>query len=129
PRPARIERRRSPSSAKKPCKVALLRPGAHHRLVADRRDRPADRALVLAPGEPHRAHGTGSGRTLRQCAQRSRRSSDPITQRLAPRSRWIEGASDPDDPNRVLFETGGLLPARTPPSAAPTFEQWLNSAS
>jgi hypothetical protein len=30
---ARIEWRRSPSSSKKACKVALLRPGAHHTIT------------------------------------------------------------------------------------------------
>ena len=30
---ARIDSRRSPSSSKKPCRVALLRPGAHHTIA------------------------------------------------------------------------------------------------
>jgi hypothetical protein len=30
---ARIDWRRSPSSSKKPCRVALLRPGAHHTIA------------------------------------------------------------------------------------------------
>jgi uncharacterized protein YbjT (DUF2867 family) len=39
----------------------------------------------------------------------------------------IEGASDPDDPDRELVETGGLLPGPGATLAGPTFEQWLNS--
>jgi uncharacterized protein YbjT (DUF2867 family) len=39
----------------------------------------------------------------------------------------IEGASDPDDPDRELFETGGLLPGPEATLAGPTFEKWLDS--
>jgi uncharacterized protein YbjT (DUF2867 family) len=39
----------------------------------------------------------------------------------------IEGVSDPADPNRVLNETGGLLPGPDATLAGPTFEEWLDS--
>jgi uncharacterized protein YbjT (DUF2867 family) len=39
----------------------------------------------------------------------------------------IEGVSDPDDPNRDVFEQGGLLPGPDATLAGPTFEQWLDS--
>jgi uncharacterized protein YbjT (DUF2867 family) len=41
----------------------------------------------------------------------------------------IEGASDPADPDRDLFETGGLLPGPHATLAGPTFEEWLDSTS
>ena len=37
----------------------------------------------------------------------------------------IEGVSDPDDPDRELFETDGLLPGPDATLAGPTFEEWL----
>lgn len=39
----------------------------------------------------------------------------------------IEGVSNPDDPDRVLYETDGLLPGRNAILAGPTFDEWLNS--
>jgi uncharacterized protein YbjT (DUF2867 family) len=41
----------------------------------------------------------------------------------------IEGVSDPADPDRELFETGGLLPGPAATLAGPTFEEWLDSTS
>jgi uncharacterized protein YbjT (DUF2867 family) len=41
----------------------------------------------------------------------------------------IEGVSDPADPDRELFEEGGLLPGPDAAVAGPTFEQWLDSQS
>jgi hypothetical protein len=41
----------------------------------------------------------------------------------------IEGVSDPDDPDRDLFEKGGLLPGRHATLAGPTFAAWLASTS
>jgi uncharacterized protein YbjT (DUF2867 family) len=41
----------------------------------------------------------------------------------------IEGVSDPADPDRDLFETGGLLPGPEATLAGPTFEEWLDSTS
>jgi uncharacterized protein YbjT (DUF2867 family) len=41
----------------------------------------------------------------------------------------IEGVSDPADPDRVLYETGALLPGPDATLAGPTFEEWLNSTS
>jgi uncharacterized protein YbjT (DUF2867 family) len=41
----------------------------------------------------------------------------------------IEGASDPDDPDRDLFENGGLLPGAEAKLAGPTFEEWLDATS
>ena len=40
----------------------------------------------------------------------------------------IEEVSDPDDPDRELFETDGLLPGPHATLAGPTFAQWLDSA-
>lgn len=39
----------------------------------------------------------------------------------------IEEVSDPDDPDRELFETDGLLPGPDATLAGPTFEEWLDS--
>jgi uncharacterized protein YbjT (DUF2867 family) len=39
----------------------------------------------------------------------------------------IEGVSDPDDPDRDLYETGGLLPGPDATLAGPTFAEWLDS--
>jgi uncharacterized protein YbjT (DUF2867 family) len=39
----------------------------------------------------------------------------------------IESTSDPDDPDRNLFETGGLLPGPDAALAGPTFEEWIDS--
>jgi uncharacterized protein YbjT (DUF2867 family) len=41
----------------------------------------------------------------------------------------IEGASDPADPDRDLYETGALLPGPDATLAGPTFEEWLDSTS
>ena len=41
----------------------------------------------------------------------------------------IEGASDPADPDRDLYEKGALLPGPDAILAGPTFEEWLNSTS
>jgi hypothetical protein len=41
----------------------------------------------------------------------------------------IEETSDPDDPDRDIFETGGLLPGPEATLAGPTFEEWLDSPS
>ena len=41
----------------------------------------------------------------------------------------IEGVSDPADPDRDVFEKGGLLPGPDATLAGPTFEEWLDSTS
>jgi uncharacterized protein YbjT (DUF2867 family) len=41
----------------------------------------------------------------------------------------IEGVSDPDDPDRALYEGGALLPGEDAILAGPTFEDWLSAAS
>jgi uncharacterized protein YbjT (DUF2867 family) len=41
----------------------------------------------------------------------------------------IEGVNDPDDPDRELYETNGLLPGPHATLAGPTFEEWLDSTS
>ena len=41
----------------------------------------------------------------------------------------VEAVSDPDDPDRDVFETGGLLPGPAARIAGPTFEEWLDSAA
>jgi uncharacterized protein YbjT (DUF2867 family) len=48
----------------------------------------------------------------------ARRRGDPVR---------IEGSSDPDDPDRDLFEQGGLLPGPGARLAGPTFEEWLDA--
>jgi uncharacterized protein YbjT (DUF2867 family) len=45
-----------------------------------------------------------------------RRRGDPVR---------IEGMSDPNDPDRELYLSGGLLPGPHATLAGPTFEQWL----
>src|SRR5204863_10188838 len=40
----------------------------------------------------------------------------------------VEGVSDPDDPDRELYEKGGLLPGPAATLAGPTFEEWLDAA-
>jgi uncharacterized protein YbjT (DUF2867 family) len=40
----------------------------------------------------------------------------------------IEAVSDPDDPDRHLFEADGLLPGPHATLAGPTFEEWLREA-
>jgi uncharacterized protein YbjT (DUF2867 family) len=37
----------------------------------------------------------------------------------------IEEVSDPDDPNREIYESGGLLPGPGATLAGPTFEEWV----
>jgi uncharacterized protein YbjT (DUF2867 family) len=39
----------------------------------------------------------------------------------------IEGVSDPKDPDREVYEGGGLLPGPGTTLAGPTFEEWLES--
>lgn len=39
----------------------------------------------------------------------------------------IEGASDPADPDRDLYESGALLPGPDATLAGPTFDEWLSS--
>jgi uncharacterized protein YbjT (DUF2867 family) len=41
----------------------------------------------------------------------------------------IEGVSDPADPDRELFESGGLLPGPNATLGGPTFEEWLDFQS
>jgi len=38
----------------------------------------------------------------------------------------IEGVSDPDDPDRDLYQTSGLLPGPHATLAGPTFEEWVS---
>jgi uncharacterized protein YbjT (DUF2867 family) len=39
----------------------------------------------------------------------------------------VEGTSDPDDPDRELYEGGGLLPGPGATLAGPTLEEWLGA--
>ena len=41
----------------------------------------------------------------------------------------IEGVSDPADPDRDVFEKGGLLPSPHATLAGPTFEAWLDATA
>jgi uncharacterized protein YbjT (DUF2867 family) len=49
------------------------------------------------------------------------------TRRGGPRR--VDEVSDPDDPDRDLFATDGLLPSPHATLAGPTFEEWLDSDS
>jgi uncharacterized protein YbjT (DUF2867 family) len=40
----------------------------------------------------------------------------------------IEGVTNPDDPDRGLYETGALLPRPHAKLAGPTFEEWLEAS-
>jgi len=40
----------------------------------------------------------------------------------------IEGVSNPDDPDRALYEAGAQLPGPTAILAGPTFQAWLEAA-
>ena len=53
-------------------------------------------------------------------AQLAARRHDPVK---------IEGVSDPADPDRDLYQNGGLLPGPHAMLAGPTFEQWLDATS
>jgi hypothetical protein len=48
---------------------------------------------------------------------------------LRPDPVRIEGVRDPTDPDRDLYESGGLLPGPEATLAGPTFEEWLRSSS
>ena len=41
----------------------------------------------------------------------------------------IEGVTNPDDPDRDLYEQGALLPGPHATLAGPTFEEWLDDES
>ena len=41
----------------------------------------------------------------------------------------VVGWSDPDDPDRELQESGGLLPGPEATLAGPTYEEWLDLRS
>jgi uncharacterized protein YbjT (DUF2867 family) len=41
----------------------------------------------------------------------------------------IEGMSNPDDPDRELYETEDLLPGPDATLAGPTFDEWIDSTS
>lgn len=43
--------------------------------------------------------------------------------------RAVEAVSNPDDPDAVLMETGGLLPGPNAVLAGPTFEEWLHTTT
>jgi hypothetical protein len=46
---------------------------------------------------------------------------------VSPVPTAIVGVSNPDDPDAVLGETGGLLPGPNATLAGPTFEEWLDA--
>jgi hypothetical protein len=39
----------------------------------------------------------------------------------------IEAVSNPDDPDRDVYESGALLPGPNATLAGPTFEEWLEA--
>jgi uncharacterized protein YbjT (DUF2867 family) len=71
-----------------------------------------------------------SGAPIPEIAGPRQESMVEIAELLAARRRdpvRIEGVSDPADPDRELYETGGLLPGARATLAGPTFEEWLTA--
>ncbi len=90
----------------------------------------AEAAADLATGSSGRSRLDNLGRDLRGCwATRGEPRSDGNTPRQAarlPHAR-VEEVSDPDDPDRQLYESGALLPGPHARLAGPTFRGWLES--
>lgn len=77
------------------------------------------RSITLTPDTPHLEIAGPKMESLVDAAKRLiARRGDQIQ---------IEAVSDPNDPDRVLYETDGLLPGRNAILAGPTFDEWLNS--
>lgn len=69
-----------------------------------------------------------SGGPIPEIAGRREESLVEMAQLLATRRGEplrVEGVSDPADPDRELYEKGGLLPGSHASLAGPTFEEWL----
>jgi hypothetical protein len=85
----------------------------------------AEELVELATGAEVRAAPSG---TISEIAGPRAEDLVEMAQLLASRRgdpARIEGVSDPDDPDRGLYETGGLLPSTAAKVAGPTFEEWL----
>ena len=90
-------------------------------------------ALADLATEPESAPTSGSsGRAIPEIAGPREESLVEMARLLAARrgaAVRIEERSDPDDPDRDLYETGALLPGPDAILAGPTFEEWLDSTS
>jgi hypothetical protein len=86
--------------------------------------------LVALAIDPEAAPGHGSNRTpIPEIAGPRAESLVEMASLLAARRgdpARVEGVSDPDDPDRDLYEKGGLLPGPDAILAGPTFEEWLD---
>jgi uncharacterized protein YbjT (DUF2867 family) len=88
-------------------------------------------ALADLATDPESAPGPTGAPTLEIAGPRAENLVDMATRLVARRGDpvRIEGVSNPADPDRALYETGGLLPGPNATFAGPTFEDWLNSMS
>jgi uncharacterized protein YbjT (DUF2867 family) len=87
--------------------------------------------LVELATDPESASGTGSSEPISEIAGPRAEELVEMAKLLASRRgdpERIEAVSDPDDPDRELYETDGLLPGAHAKLAGPTFEEWLGSA-
>src|SRR4051794_4272805 len=91
------------------------------------------RALAdLATGPESAPTSGSSGRAIPEIAGPREESLVEMARLLAARrgdAMRIEDRSDPDDPDRDLYETGALLPGPDAILVGPTFEEWLDSTS
>ncbi len=74
----------------------------------------SSKAVILEIAGPREENSVDIARQL------AARRGDPVR---------IEGVSDPDDPDRDVFEKGELMPGPGATLAGPTFEEWLDSSS
>jgi uncharacterized protein YbjT (DUF2867 family) len=99
-------------------------PEMRTQLVAARTVAEALVELALAPG---RGAGSANGQIPEIAGPRTERLVEMArlvaAQRGAPDR--VEETSDPDDPDRELFATDGLLPSPHATLAGPTFEEWI----
>jgi uncharacterized protein YbjT (DUF2867 family) len=102
-------------------------PEMRTQLVAARTVAQALAELALAP-EP--ATGPADGAVPEIAGPRAERLVEMARLVAAKRGapERVEEVSDPDDPDRELFTTDGLLPSRHATLAGPSFEEWLASA-
>ena len=91
------------------------------------------KALVDLATEPESAPASGSReKPIREIAGPREESLVEMARLLAARRGdpvRVEEVSDVDDPDREVFENGGLLPGPEATLAGPTFEAWLDQSS
>lgn len=103
-------------------------PNLRTQLVAARTVAEALADLATAPDSA--AGGTGAAPIAEIAGPREERFVE-IARLLAAREGdpvRIEGVTNPDDPDRDLYEQGALLPGPHATLAGPTFEEWLNAS-